>query len=144
MYQTKSYFNVTPGIFGELIEDICQNGLKGGSEKANGYNPPVNIKENENSFELDLVAPGLKKEDFKINVEKDLLTISFEKKEKTTESTGKALRTEFRQRSFKRSFTLTDRINTTDISAKYADGILSITLNKKAEAQPSVHEIAVN
>ena len=77
MYQTKSYFNVTPGIFGELIEDIFQNGWKGGSEKANGYNPPVNIKENENSFELDLVAPGLKKEDFKINVEKDLLTISF-------------------------------------------------------------------
>jgi HSP20 family protein len=144
MYQTKSYFNVTPGIFGELIEDIFQNGWKGGSEKANGYNPPVNIKETENSFEVELVAPGLKKEDFKINVEKNLLTISYEKKEEAAETAGKILRTEFKQRSFKRTFTLNDRINTAEISAKYTDGILSITLNKKPEAQPNVHEIAVN
>jgi HSP20 family protein len=145
MYQTKSYYNVNPRSISNMLENIFQNGLgqvMGDNLETN--TPPVNIFENEKAYEVHVVAPGLKKEDFKLNVEKDVLSVSFEKKEEAKDEAGKWLRSEYKFRSFKRSFTLNDKINTAGINAKYNDGILVVSLPKKENAEPATHEIPVN
>lgn len=99
--------------------------------------PAVNIKEEEKSFLLELAAPGLKKEDFKINVEKNLLTISSEVKSETEEKTENYTRKEFGFSSFSRSFKISDNILVDDISANYEDGILKVNLPKNVDAKLS-------
>jgi HSP20 family protein len=98
--------------------------------------PGVNIIENDESYRLELAAPGLSKEDFKINIENDVLTISAEKKIENTEKTEKFTRKEFSYGSFFRSFTLPEMVNAEQISAKYENGIMAIVLPKKEEAKP--------
>jgi HSP20 family protein len=95
--------------------------------------PSVNIVEHENSFSLQLAAPGLTKQDFNINIENDRLVISAEKKSEKEETKGRFTRREFSYGSFKRSFQLDDNINREGISASYEDGVLNITLPKKEE-----------
>ncbi|MEO8712492.1 MAG: Hsp20/alpha crystallin family protein [Parafilimonas sp.] len=114
--------------------------------KENGWNvPPVNIHENNEGFHLELVAPGLKKDDFKVNLDKGLLTISYEKKsEKETENDDyKTHRREFNFTSFKRSFRVDDVINTEDIQAKYEDGVLKLYLPKKEDVKALPKEISI-
>ena len=106
--------------------------------------PPVNIHETDNNYELELSAPGRNKEDFKINLENGLLTIGFERKEEnTTENGNKTIRREFSYQSFKRSFTLDDKIDTNNIQASYENGILKLVLPKKEEAKPVKKEISI-
>jgi len=136
-----------PQTFGNFIEDVFQNGIKTWNndmrhDEKNGR-VPVNIQETDKNFELSVVAPGVKKEDIKINVEKNVLTISYEHKEEMKEQTSKSLRTEFRQRSFKRSFTLNEKIDTTGINARYNDGILHVSLPKKETTEQPVQQISV-
>ena len=101
-----------------------------------GMSPAVNIMENENEFLLDLVVPGMKKEDFKIELNNQLLTVSAEKEE-STESTGIYRRREFNIHSFKRSFTLPKHIvDDNRIEAHYDAGILRLVIGKKEEAKP--------
>jgi HSP20 family protein len=98
---------------------------------------PVNLKETDKAFEMQLIAPGLRKEDFKLNLTNDLLTVSFEQKEEQ-EQTGKEegwLRKEFRLHSFNRSFNMDDSVDINKISAAYNNGILHLTLPKKENAQ---------
>ena len=94
MYYKRNYA-ITPRTIGGLMEDVFQNGWARINEEVNAYTAPVNIKETDQSYELSLVAPGLKKEDFKINIDKNLLNISFEQKEENKEEKeeGKWLRT---------------------------------------------------
>lgn len=110
------------------------------------YQVPVNIAENEAAFEMQVVAPGLNKEDFKVNVDNNLLTVSFEHKDemKEADKNHKILRAEYKMRSFKRSFSLNEKIDAAKISARYADGILFISLPKKEVVQPATQQIAVN
>jgi len=105
--------------------------------------PPVNIHENENSYEVELSVPGRSKEDFKISLEQGLLTISFEKKEENKTEGQKTLRREFSYQSFTRSFNLDETINAENIQAKYENGILNITLPKKEQAKPVKKEINI-
>jgi HSP20 family protein len=105
--------------------------------------PPVNIHENENSYEVELSVPGRSKEDFKISLEQGLLTISFEKKEENKTEGQKTLRREFSYQSFTRSFNLDETINAENIQAKYDNGILNITLPKKEQAKPVKKEINI-
>ncbi len=141
---TKTNFGMMPRTMSNLVDDIFFNGFHRPEDARNNH-VPVNIKETEASYDLHVVAPGLKKEDFKITVDKDMLTISFEHKEENKETTeGKWLRSEYRMRSFKRNFTMNDKVDTTRISAKYTDGVLLVTLPKKEESAPATHEIAVN
>lgn len=107
----------------------------GGSQLHNRVSPPVNIKELESAFAVELVAPGLTKEDFKIEVEKDLLTISSEAKAEQVKEDGKYTRREFVHNAFKRVFTLPDTVNEEGIQANYENGILTLMLPKKDEAQ---------
>lgn len=145
MYTTRSNFRITPKTIGGLIEDVFQNGFQSlfGDENWNdGITAPTNILETENNYEMQLIVPGLKKEDFKINVDRNVLHISYEHQEET-ETAGKWLRKEYRLQTFRRSFTLNDKINVAGISAKYNDGILTITLPKKETKEASSQEIKV-
>lgn len=99
---------------------------------------PVNIRETDKSYEMEIVAPGVRKDDFKVNISGDnMLTISFEHKEeeKQEDSKNGYLRQEYSIQSFSRSFTLDDTVNADAISARYKDGVLHVNLPKKEGAQ---------
>jgi HSP20 family protein len=100
--------------------------------------PAVNVKENDNEFQIEVAAPGLKKEDFQLHLENGRLTISSEKKDEKVEKDGeKVTRKEFSYQSFQRSFNVAeDVVNADKIAAKYNNGILHVTLPKREEAKP--------
>jgi HSP20 family protein len=104
---------------------------------------PVNIHETNEGYHVELNAPGRNKEDFKVNVENGLLTISYEKKENTEQKDYKTIRREFSFRSFKRSFTLDEKINADAIQARYENGVLKLYLPKKEEVKVSPKEITI-
>jgi len=108
--------------------------------------PAANIKENNDEYEIELAAPGMKKEDFKINLDNNLLTISSEKQEDKEEKNKDYSRREFHYQSFQRSFTLPERdVDQEKVSAKYHDGILSIHIPKREEAKAKpVREIKIS
>ena len=138
--------NVMPRALGNMLEDFFTNGVNkvfGDEGLAGTPNAPVNIQESEKSYELQLVAPGLKKEEFKVAVDRNILTISFDHKEEETEETAKWLRKEYKQRSFKRSFTLNEKVDATGIAARYTDGILHVSIPKKEQQETSAQEITV-
>src|ERR1019366_7760375 len=131
-----------PNILGGIFEDAFHNNW---NHEFKTSSVPVNIYETDKGYDLHVVAPGLKKEDFRISVEKDMLTISFGHKDENKEAhEGKWIRTEYRMKSFKRNFTMNEKVDAGKIAAKYADGVLVVTLPKKEVAEPRVHEIAVN
>jgi HSP20 family protein len=105
--------------------------------------PAVNIAESNDAYELEFNVPGRKKEDFKITVDKDILTVSFEKKEENKEESKKFIKKEFTLQPFKRSFTLDEKINADEINAKYEDGLLLLTLPKTEEVKVMPKEILV-
>lgn len=104
---------------------------------------PVNIRETEKEYVLELAAPGMNKEDFSVNLENNLLTVSGEKKEEKTAEGEKLIRKEFKAQSFKRSFTLDDKINEEGITAQYVNGVLTLTLPKKEEVKPATKNISI-
>ena len=107
--------------------------------------PAVNIAETETGFCIELAAPGLKKEDFKISVEKDQLSIVSDRKEELAESSDakKYNKKEFNFNSFTRTFTLPESADTANITAEYKDGILFVRITKKEEAKIQVREISI-
>lgn len=105
--------------------------------------PAVNIHETNEAFHLELLAPGLSKEDFKLKLEKGLLTISYEKKTQAENKDYKTHRKEFTVSSFKRSFSVDDKINVDGIQAKYENGVLKLLLPKKEEVKIQPKEIAI-
>ncbi|GAB3009402.1 Hsp20/alpha crystallin family protein [Niabella terrae] len=126
------FFTEIPGI---LKTEVNKPNIKG--------HAPVNIIENDNNYVIEIAAPGYEKTDFKIQVENNLLSVSAEKKTAETEATGKEIRKEFHLRSFKRTFTIDNKINTEKIDAKYVNGILIVTLQRKEEAKPASKDIEV-
>ena len=131
--QFDTFFNdfFTPSVWSNSSNDV--NSI-----------PAANVHETPASYVLEINAPGRNKEDFKVNVDKDLLTVSYEKKEETTTEGQKTVRREFQFNSFKRSFTLDDKIDASGIHAKYENGILKIDLPKKPEVQQQPKEIAIS
>ena len=104
---------------------------------------PVNIRESKEAYQLEVVAPGFEKNDFNINLEKSILTISAEKKNEVKEESEKQIRKEYHYRSFKRSFTLDEKIDAEKIEAKYVNGVLTLNLPRKVEVKASTKEISV-
>ncbi len=145
MYKQRKNFVLTPSTFGGIMDNMLSNKWDKLFFDDNWSNvtAPVNIRETGKAYQLDVIAPGLKKEDFNIQVEKDVLSISFEKKEDNAETTEKYIRNEYQFRSFKRSFTLSDKIDSTNIAATYAEGVLSIALPKVEPAAPAVKKIDI-
>lgn len=134
-------FNQNP-FFSGILNDVEREFSK--TEKnCNGNYPSVNIREDEKQFILELVAPGLKKDDFKINLENQVLTISKEKKEEKEEVKDNYTRREFVLTNFSRSFKLPKTILESKIKADYKDGILKMALPKD-EKVTLTREISVN
>jgi HSP20 family protein len=106
---------------------------------------PVNIRETDKTYEVEVMAPGLKKSDFKVSLDGKQLNISFEHKEEQKEGDEKQgyLRQEYRHQSFSRSFTLDDTVDANKIAATYTDGVLHLTVPKKEEAQRVVRTVEV-
>ncbi|HVG42768.1 MAG TPA: Hsp20/alpha crystallin family protein, partial [Chitinophagaceae bacterium] len=126
-----NFFQPTPSIFNNRLE----GGLK--------HPVAVNINEKENEYQLQIVAPGLQKEDFTINLEKNILTISAEVKNSEEQKDVKQLRSEYKFGSFKRSFTIDELIDADKISAEYVNGLLLLNLPKKEEVKPATKQITV-
>jgi HSP20 family protein len=103
-----------------------------------GIDPAANILEHPDSFELDLAAPGMKKDDFKIHLENSVLTISSEVEDSKEEESKNYTRKEFHYSSFSRSFNLPKTIDLDKIKADYENGILKVMLPKKDEARLEV------
>ena len=130
------------GLVNDLFSDF-ENNFGNAFQTQTSGKAPVNINESESAYHLELAAPGRSKELFTLNVEKNVLTIGYEDK-KETETTGlKTIRNEFLITSFKRSFTLDEKIDTESIDAKYENGILKVTLPKKAGVKPEVKQISI-
>ncbi len=110
---------------------------------------PVNVKETEKSYQLEVVAPGFEKTDFKVNLDQNLLTISVENKNNIKEEAHdhpveKLIRREYTFSSFKRSFTLDEKIDATNINASYVNGVLRLNLPKKETVKASAQQININ
>ena len=129
-----------PGIF-NLMDRFLADDFQAGTTHSN---VAVNILEGDSSYVLEVIAPGMKKEDFKIAIEKDLLTISFEKKESTEAKTEKFVRKEFALNSFKRSFALNEKLNVDGITARYENGILQVEIPKAEVKETKVKEVVIN
>ncbi|MDJ1499745.1 Hsp20/alpha crystallin family protein [Xanthocytophaga agilis] len=98
--------------------------------------PAVNVHESETEYTLEVAAPGQNKENFNINLDGRVLTISSEQKEEKKEENGKWTRKEFNYSSFKRSFTLPENVNAENIEAKYENGVLVVVVPKAEEVKP--------
>ena len=124
--------DLLPGLWNDVFTPDWFGGVD--SNKSNL--PAVNIMEGEKDFTLELAVPGQKKEDFNVEVDNDVLTISMETQSEVEDKKSEYTRREFRYTSFKRAFTLPESVNQEDIKADYKDGILRFTLPKKEEALP--------
>jgi len=101
--------------------------------------PSVNIRENDQNFEVEVAAPGMEKEDFRITLDNNLLTISSSKKNETEESKTHYTRREFSYQSFQRSFELAkDVVDEEHIEARYNNGVLKLTIPKTEKARKQV------
>ncbi|MBM1106418.1 Hsp20/alpha crystallin family protein [Aurantibacter crassamenti] len=128
-------------VFPSLMNEILKPDWFGGLENMNVNLPAVNIKENEKDYELELSVPGRKKEDFNIEVDNKVLTVSSDVNTEKDISKENYTRKEFSFTSFKRSFTLPETIDEEKIEANYEDGILKFVFPKKAEALPKAKRL---
>ncbi|MCF8231860.1 MAG: Hsp20/alpha crystallin family protein [Bacteroidales bacterium] len=101
--------------------------------------PAVNVSEEKDKYKIEVAAPGLKKKDFNVNLEDNILTISSEKQDEDEEKDKNYMRKEFYYSSFSRSFTLPENVKAEDIKATHSDGVLTVEVPKKEEskAKPS-------
>lgn len=121
-----------------LRGDVTEEGL------ANSYwTPAVDILEKDDAYTLEAELPGLKKDDVKISVQDNILTLRGERKDERKESKKGYLRMETNYGSFTRSFTLPTTINASKIEAEFKDGILKIEIPKAEEAKPKMIEVKV-
>ncbi|HLK31075.1 MAG TPA: Hsp20/alpha crystallin family protein [Puia sp.] len=127
-------------VFDELFNEFP---AFSGREWNNWNFPPVNIHETKDAYHLELSVPGRAKEDFKINVDNKLLTVSYEKKEETKQEDYKTVKREFSYRSFKRSFNLDENVDANNIQAKYENGLLKLFVPKKEQEKASSKQITI-
>lgn len=125
--------------FGDFVNDMINEVPK----TVNSFFPRTNIHETNDQFEIEMLVPGRKKEDFKIALDKNLLTVSFDSKEEEKNEDKKLIKKEFTLRSFNRSFTIDEKINVEGIEAKYDNGVLTLALPKKEEVKVMPKEISV-
>jgi HSP20 family protein len=137
MTLTKHNYRHFNNLFDELLTRTAF------SNETGLTNPPVNIHETNEAYHLEVVAPGLNKEDIKVNFVKGILTISYEKKQTEEQKDYKTHRREFAFKSFTRSFTVDDKVNAENIQAKYNNGILHLLLPKKEEVKTAPKEITI-
>ena len=124
----KSY---VPVFWDDFFNDNLFNNFSG--TRSGVKSPSVNIIEDEKEYVIEMAVPGLSKSDIRIDLENDILTISYESKESKEERKRSYLKREFSYASFNRSFQLPETIDGDNIRANHVDGILNISLPKKEE-----------
>ncbi len=129
--------NQFPTLFDRFFENDLFDWSNRNFSATNTTVPSVNIKEDDDRFEVEVAAPGFIKTDFNIELNNDQMTISSEKKMEDETNEGEQFaRREFSYQSFSRSFTLPNSADSDKIKAKYENGILRVTIPKKEEAKP--------
>jgi HSP20 family protein len=130
------------GLMNELFNELPSTLGKTFREDVWAF-PPVNITEQNDVYQLQLSAPGYDKTDFSLKLDGNILTISAEKKTANKVENEKVIRREFTAKSFKRSFTVDDKIDAGNIKAKYENGILYVELPKKEEVKAVAKQITI-
>ena len=126
---------------GSLLDDFFNTDFPVHSR---GFDPVIDVKENEKNFIITAELPGLSKDDFKLTVEDNSLTLEGEKKVEKEEKSDNLYRTERSYGAFKRVFRLTDSVDSKKIAADYTNGILSVTVPKTEKAKPKQIEVKVS
>jgi HSP20 family protein len=125
------------GFFGRDIDQFF------GSDDVNPGLPRVNVLERGDAFELRMLAPGFSKQELKLNIEDDTLTVSGEKKTEELKENERYTRREFGIRSFSRGFRLPPSVSVDGITAEHVDGVLHVRLPKTEAAKPKSREIGI-
>jgi HSP20 family protein len=132
--------NLMPGI-NDVFESIFNDTFF--NDRMVSRVPAVNIGESEDHYHVELAAPGLKKEDFKLNLERNSLRVSVEQTPGQQDNQKQYAKREFSYGSFVRSFTLPESADHSQIEATYTDGILYIAIAKREEAKPVRRQIEI-
>ncbi len=127
------FFNGFPVLFSEGYNSLTKHGYV-----------PVNIRETDSAYQVEVVAPGMEKKDFKVTLEDNVLTIVAEKKTEEKKESSRQIRREYSYRGFKRSFTIDEKVDATNIEASYVNGVLTLNLPKKTDVKEASKEITVN
>jgi len=112
-----------------MLDEMMERNFNTGFEKNCGCTPATNIREDENQFEIQLAAPGMKKDDFSLQMENNVLAITYERKDENGKDEN-YLRREFGMENFTRSFSIPKTADAENIKARYENGILYIGVPK--------------
>lgn len=145
MQATRPFGTLVSTLLGNEMGRWLDDDFWGLTNRVTPNTVPVNIRETDKTYEVEVMAPGLKKSDFKVSLDGKQLSISLDHKEEQKEGGGKEgyLRQEYRHQSFSRSFLLDDTVDANNIAAIYNDGVLHLTVPKKEEAQRVVRNVEV-
>lgn len=133
-----NFYPSVPSLLNDFFNDAWFDSSLSNWRSAGASLPAINVKETNDEFEIEVAAPGMKRDDFKVELDNNLLTISSEREDNRDEKDdeGNYTRREFSYQSFQRSFTLPqERVDSDKVAARYADGILHITVPKKESAK---------
>lgn len=124
-------------LFPSIVDEFFgRDFMPGMFEFQTGINmPSVNIVEGKEDFRIEVAAPGLSKDDFKVNLENNVLTISSEKEDRKEQKEERYMRREFSYTSFRRSFSLPNSVDSEKINASHNNGVITITIPKREEAK---------
>ncbi len=132
-------------VFGDMMANLFEDKFFEPTHRHNARNTPsVNIFEDKKDFTIQLAAPGMKKDDFKIDLKKNTLSISATKESKTEKKEEKYSLREFNYNSFQRAFTLPKNADKEGITAQYHDGILEVKIGKKEKPVEKTKTISIN
>jgi HSP20 family protein len=142
---TRPFGSLVSSLLGQDMSRWLDDDFWGISQRMTPGTVPVNIRETDKTYEVEVMAPGLKKSDFHVSLDGKQLRVSFEHKEERKEGDKQEgyLRQEYRHQSFSRSFMLDDTVDANQISATYTDGILHLTVPKKEDAQRVTRTVEV-
>ncbi|WP_454803108.1 Hsp20/alpha crystallin family protein [Mucilaginibacter phyllosphaerae] len=132
--------SLMPG-FGDVFDSILNDTFF--NDRLTSRVPAANISESEEYFHVELAAPGLKKEDFKLNLDRNVLNISVEQRTESDKSQKNYSKREYSYSSWVRSFTLPESANIENIEATYADGVLKIDIAKREEEKMARRQIEI-
>ncbi|GAB0157723.1 Hsp20/alpha crystallin family protein [Chryseobacterium sp. Alg-005] len=139
-------FPLIPSVFEDIFNRELLNWENNNYSSTSTTVPSVNIKETGDAYEVEVAAPGMEKNDFKVTLDGNLLTISSSKEDQREEQKDNYTRREFSYQSFQRSFHLPkDVVDQENINARYENGLLRLTIPKKEEAkkkEPRLIEIS--
>lgn len=143
LQKRKTDLPIWEDVFGSFFNNDLLN-FPQNYKEINSSFPAANIKDNDSEFNIELAIPGKKKEDFKIDVNENILTISSQEEKSNEEKGENFTRKEFSYKSFKRSFKLPEVAEFENSTAKYEDGILKIVIPKKKNTKEAIKQITIS